>query len=214
MVRDKYGRKMSKTLGNVVDPMEVINGIDLESLHEKIRQGNLPQKEVEKAIEGQKLDYPEGIPECGADALRFGLLKYTVQGRDINLDIQQIIGHRQFCNKLWQAMQFATANWQGFEIKAASLSDVIASLTDLAGRDKWILSRLNTAIVAVTSSMEEYAFSAACQACYDFWQKDFCDNYIVRCCAGALTGAAFLTEIWCRCRCEFAGDEQASAARE
>lgn len=102
MVRDKYGRKMSKSLGNVIDPMEVsltpnkiflticasaktcwplqvINGIDLESLHDKIRQGNLPEKEVVKAIQGQKLDFPDGIPECGADALRFGLLKYTIQ---------------------------------------------------------------------------------------------------------------------------------------
>ncbi len=102
MVRDKYGRKMSKSLGNVVDPLEarsfvfapcaacfillscllfeqVICGIDLESLHQKIRDGNLPEKEVAKAIEGQKLDYPDGIPQCGADALRFGLLKYTVQ---------------------------------------------------------------------------------------------------------------------------------------
>jgi valyl-tRNA synthetase len=81
MVRDKYGRKMSKSLGNVVDPLEVINGIDLESLHAKIRDGNLPAREVEKAIEAQKADFPDGIPECGADALRFGLLKYTIQVR-------------------------------------------------------------------------------------------------------------------------------------
>ena len=82
MVRDKYGRKMSKSLGNVIDPMEVINGIDLDSLHAKIREGNLPAREVEKAIEGQKQDFPDGIPECGADALRFGLLKYTIQASD------------------------------------------------------------------------------------------------------------------------------------
>lgn len=81
MVRDKYGRKMSKSLGNVVDPMEVIYGCDLETLHQKIREGNLPPKEVETAIKGQKLDFPEGIPECGADALRFGLLAYTLQGK-------------------------------------------------------------------------------------------------------------------------------------
>jgi valyl-tRNA synthetase len=80
MVRDKYGRKMSKSLGNVVDPLEVIYGCDLETLHDKIREGNLPAKEVETAIKGQKLDFPDGIPECGADALRFGLLAYTVQG--------------------------------------------------------------------------------------------------------------------------------------
>ena len=79
MVRDKYGRKMSKSLGNVIDPMDVIHGIELEALHVKVREGNLNPLEVEKAIQGQKLDYPSGIPECGADALRLGLLKYTVQ---------------------------------------------------------------------------------------------------------------------------------------
>jgi valyl-tRNA synthetase len=178
MVRDKYGRKMSKSLGNVIDPMEVIHGIDLESLHEKIRQGNLPEKEVQKAIEGQKLDYPEGIPECGADALRFGLLKYTVQGRDINLDIGQIVGHRQFCNKLWQATQFVLMNLQSYKHEGP-MTELVASLVALHGREKWILGRLNAAINTVTSCMQEYQFSGACQATYDFWQKDFCDNYIV-----------------------------------
>jgi valyl-tRNA synthetase len=81
MVRDKYGRKMSKSLGNVIDPLDVIHGIELELLHEKVRSGNLAAAEVEKAIAGQKFDYPTGIPECGADALRLGLLKYTVQVR-------------------------------------------------------------------------------------------------------------------------------------
>jgi len=177
MVRDKYGRKMSKSLGNVIDPMEVINGIDLESLHQKIREGNLPEKEVVKAIEGQKLDYPEGIPECGADALRFGLLKYTIQGRDINLDIGQIVGHRQFCNKLWQATQFVLLNLQSYT-HTGTMTDLIASLAGATGKDKWILSRLNATIIAVTEAMKDYQFSAACQATYDLWQKDFCDNYI------------------------------------
>ena len=81
MVRDKYGRKMSKSLGNVIDPLEVISGCQLDDLLAKIDQGNLPAKEVEKAKQGQRQDFPEGIPECGADALRFGLLAYTVQVR-------------------------------------------------------------------------------------------------------------------------------------
>eukprot|EP00607_Mallomonas_marina_P004904 CAMPEP_0182437452 /NCGR_PEP_ID=MMETSP1167-20130531/85058_1 /TAXON_ID=2988 /ORGANISM="Mallomonas Sp, Strain CCMP3275" /LENGTH=632 /DNA_ID=CAMNT_0024630381 /DNA_START=416 /DNA_END=2311 /DNA_ORIENTATION=- len=101
MVRDKNGRKMSKSLGNVIDPNEVINGCSLVSLLDKIDAGNLPPKEIEKAKEGQKSDFPEGIPECGADALRFGLLAYTVQGRDVNLDIKRVVGYRQFCNKVW-----------------------------------------------------------------------------------------------------------------
>ena len=91
MVRDKFGRKMSKSLGNVVDPIDVINGIGLEELHDKLRKGNLDPSEVEKAIKGQKADYPEGIAQCGSDALRFGLLAYTTQGRDVNLDIQRVV---------------------------------------------------------------------------------------------------------------------------
>jgi valyl-tRNA synthetase len=79
MVRDKYGRKMSKSLGNVIDPQEVISGCELETLIKKIEDGNLPPNEVKKASEGQRLDFPDGIPECGADALRFGMLAYTVQ---------------------------------------------------------------------------------------------------------------------------------------
>ncbi|CAM9186228.1 unnamed protein product [Phaeothamnion confervicola] len=107
MVRDKYGRKMSKSLGNVIDPLEVIDGCSLAALHAKLDQGNLPAKEVEKAKKAQTDDFPEGIPQCGADALRFGLLAYTVQGRDVNLDIQRLVGYRSFCNKLWNATRFA-----------------------------------------------------------------------------------------------------------
>jgi valyl-tRNA synthetase len=185
MVRDKYGRKMSKSLGNVIDPMEVIAGCDLETLHEKIRSGNLPPKEVETAIKGQKLDFPEGIPECGADALRFGLLAYTLQGRDINLDINRVVGYRQFCNKLWNATRFALAHLapeRGYV--HTPLDDAVAQLTSpavyarLAVRDKWILGRLDAAAAAVNGHLRGYAFAAACTAAYDFWLYELCDFYL------------------------------------
>jgi valyl-tRNA synthetase len=83
---------MSKSLGNVIDPLEVIYGCDLSSLLAKLDAGNLPAKEVATAKKAQSADFPDGIPECGADALRFGLLAYTVQGRDINLDINRVVG--------------------------------------------------------------------------------------------------------------------------
>ncbi|KAJ8686683.1 hypothetical protein QAD02_022477 [Eretmocerus hayati] len=107
MVRDAHGRKMSKSLGNVIDPMDVIRGTTLENLHKQLRESNLDPKELDKAIEGQKRDYPQGIPECGTDALRFALCAYTSQGRDINLDILRVQGYRFFCNKLWNAAKFA-----------------------------------------------------------------------------------------------------------
>ncbi|XP_022249523.1 valine--tRNA ligase-like [Limulus polyphemus] len=107
IVRDAHGRKMSKSLGNVIDPIDVIHGISLEGLCKMLKDTNLDQKELEKAKEGQKSDYPNGIPECGTDALRFALCAYTAQGRDINLDINRVEGYRHFCNKLWNAVKFA-----------------------------------------------------------------------------------------------------------
>lgn len=107
MVRDKNGMKMSKSLGNVIDPLEVISGCQLDQLLQKIKEGNLSEKEVKRASEAQQTDFPQGIPECGTDALRFGLLAYTGQGKSINLDIKRLVGYRQFCNKQWNAVRFA-----------------------------------------------------------------------------------------------------------
>merc|ERR1719228_1112336 len=107
MVRDAHGRKMSKSLGNTINPADVICGISLEELHKTLEGGNLDPKEVEKAKSGQRQDYPSGIPECGTDALRFGLCAYTAQGRDINLDVMRVQGYRFFCNKLWNATKVA-----------------------------------------------------------------------------------------------------------
>lgn len=127
MVRDKYGRKMSKSVGNVIDPLEVINGCTLEDLLSKIYQGNLPEKEVIKAVEGQSADFPQGIPECGADALRFGLLAYTSQARDINLDIKRVVGYRQFCNKLWNAARFGLTYLTDFVPTSTMHLDILSS---------------------------------------------------------------------------------------
>ncbi|KAK6627596.1 hypothetical protein RUM44_010074 [Polyplax serrata] len=113
MVRDAHGRKMSKSLGNVIDPMDVIKGITLEELHKQLEEGNLDKKEIEKAKLGQKQDYPNGIPECGTDALRFALCAYMTQGRDINLDILRVQGYRFFCNKIWNATKFALTYLSG-----------------------------------------------------------------------------------------------------
>jgi len=106
MVRDAHGRKMSKSLGNTINPNDVILGISLAELHKALEEGNLDPKEVVKAKAGQAADYPNGIPECGTDALRFGLCAYTAQGRDINLDVLRVQGYRFFCNKLWNATKF------------------------------------------------------------------------------------------------------------
>ncbi|CAF2108849.1 unnamed protein product, partial [Brassica napus] len=107
MIRDAHGRKMSKSLGNVIDPIEVIDGATLEALHERLEKGNLDPRELVVAKEGQMKDFPNGISECGADALRFALVSYTAQSDKINLDILRVVGYRQWCNKLWNAVRFA-----------------------------------------------------------------------------------------------------------
>jgi valyl-tRNA synthetase len=98
---------MSKSLGNVIDPLDVIEGISLAELQSRLDNGNLDPAEVQKAKDGQAKDYPNGIPECGTDALRFTLLAYTSSGRDINMDIKRVDGYSKFCNKLWNATRFA-----------------------------------------------------------------------------------------------------------
>ena len=107
MIRDAHGRKMSKSLGNVIDPLDVIQGLPLEKLHAKLYEGNLDEKEILKAIAGQKKDFPKGIPQCGTDALRFALCAYSGGGRDINLEILRVEGYRKFCNKIFNATKFA-----------------------------------------------------------------------------------------------------------
>lgn len=177
MVRDKYGRKMSKSVGNVIDPLEVINGCTLDDLLSKIDEGNLSSKEIDKAKNGQKKDFPEGIPECGADALRFGLLAYTVQGRDVNLDIKRVVGYRQFCNKLWNAVRFVISFVEDF-VPSPDMHSGIVGNSEVSTRDLYILSRLKTLIVDCNRHLEDYMFGAFTSALHSFFIYDFCDLYL------------------------------------
>ncbi|KAK3579107.1 hypothetical protein CHS0354_022128 [Potamilus streckersoni] len=173
MVRDAHGRKMSKSLGNVIDPLDVINGISLEDLHKRLFDGNLDEKEVQKAMEGQKEDYPKGIPECGTDALRFALVAYT-QGRDINLDVLRVQGYRFFCNKLWNATKFA--------VNGLGENFIPIPTAELSGKeremDMWILSRLSFAVEQSNKGFETYDFPTATTAVYNFWLYELCDWYL------------------------------------
>jgi valyl-tRNA synthetase len=177
MVRDKEGRKMSKSLGNVIDPLEVIGGCSLESLQERLETGNLPQKEVLRAKKNNEKEFPTGIPECGTDALRFGLLAYTSQGRDINLDVKRVVGYRNFCNKLWNATRFALQFVSDFTPSANVLDDVVAS-GKMAIRDKYMISRLMAGVGKVDELLSSYSFGDAQQAAYALWIDDLCDIYL------------------------------------
>ena len=185
MVRDKYGRKMSKSLGNVIDPMEVIQGASLQQLQDKLTAGNLPPKEIVKAQAGQAKEYPDGIPECGADAMRMGLLAYTLQGRDINLDINRVVAYRNFCNKLWNATKFAMGNLDPAVYSTAlSVQGIVGHLVAarqagaLPAREAWILSRLQAATASANEGFAAYEFANAVMAMHNFWLHDLCDVYL------------------------------------
>jgi len=177
MVRDKEGRKMSKSLGNVIDPLEVINGCTLNTLLSKLDAGNLPLKEVERAKKDQQADFPEGIPECGSDALRFGLLAYTVQGRDVNLDMKRVVGYRMFCNKLWNATRFALQFVSDFQ-PTPNLLEHLMDSGKMAVRDKFIVSKLMACCETVNDCFRNYKFGDAQQAAYAYWMNDLCDVYL------------------------------------
>ena len=179
IIRDAHGRKMSKSLGNIIDPLDVIYGIDLAALNKQLESSNLDPKEVEKAKNGQKEDFPNGIPECGTDALRFAMCAYTAQGRDINLDVLRIQGYRHFCNKLWNATRFAMINGLGSDFKPKeSLSYLTENRSQLRGMDKWILSRLSETVSLCNSSMKSFELTSATTALFNFWLYDLCDYYI------------------------------------
>ncbi|KAG0328991.1 hypothetical protein BGZ99_003855 [Dissophora globulifera] len=174
LVRDAQGRKMSKSLGNVIDPIDVIEGISLQDLHNKLRLGNLDPREIAKAEQGQKMDFPNGIPECGTDALRFCLGAYSAFGRDINLDILRVDGYRKFCNKLWNATRFTLLKFEeGFLPNATAAKTGRESLAE-----RWILNKLNVAAVELNDQLGQRNFMKATDAIYKFWLYELCDVYI------------------------------------
>ena len=172
IVKDSQGRKMSKSLGNVVDPIEVIDGTTLENLINAIKAGNLPKQEVDKSIAEKKKEFPEGIPECGADALRLGLMSYLIQGRNINLDISRVVSYRFFGNKLWNANKFLHI------YTAKNFTPAPIDKSKLTFFDKWILNKLSRTIQSFDKNFSEYNFGEATNKIYSFWYYNICDVYI------------------------------------
>jgi len=177
MVRDKEGRKMSKSLGNVIDPLEVIRGCTLQALQDRLDGGNLPAKEVARAKKNNIAQFPDGIPQCGSDALRFGLLAYTVQGKDINLDVKRVVGYRNFCNKMWNSTRFALMYLTDFEPTPTLLEDLMSS-GKMAIRDRFMISRLMKGSEAIDTNFTNYKFGDAQQSAYQLWLNDMCDVYL------------------------------------
>nr|PVC49655.1 valyl-tRNA synthetase [Theileria orientalis] len=170
LVRDAKGEKMSKSKGNVVDPLDIIDGTTLEKLNQTILNSTLPQGEVKKALAMQKQQFPEGIPQCGVDALRLGLLGLMRHHRAIHLDVNKLVSSRHFGNKIWNATKFAILRTKFYEPNGVDYA--------LTWEDKWILHKLNQYVKRVNEAMESYHFYDAVQATYDFWLYQLCDVYL------------------------------------
>jgi valyl-tRNA synthetase len=173
MVRDAHGRKMSKSLGNAIDPIDVIEGITLDELIEKTKTYPVPPSHLPKVIEGIRKDFPEGIPSAGADGLRLSLAMFSGQGRDVKFSIPRVVGYRSFLNKVWNATRFALMNISSEDI--LPFADIHQKLSIA---DRSIISRLNRTIGKVDSCITEYHFSEAADAIYHFFWDEYCDKYL------------------------------------
>ncbi|KRH79907.1 valine--tRNA ligase [Ferrovum sp. JA12] len=172
LVRDAHGQKMSKSKGNILDPIDIIDGIDLDSLVKK-RTSNLMDPKQAKAIEkATRNEFPKGIPSFGTDALRFTFASLATHGRDIKFDLQRCEGYRNFCNKIWNATRYVLMNIPDHQIAYTTPPKVFNFI------DQWMLSQLNQSIKEVTDHFTSYRFDLAARCVYQLIWDHYCDWYV------------------------------------
>ncbi len=172
LVRDSEGKKMSKSIGNVIDPLDVIEGISLEQLLEKRTASLMSDKQKSNVIKKTKRDFPTGIQEYGADALRFNFCAMASTGRDINFDLKRIEGYRNFCNKLWNASRYILLTCDNYDYRQNIISE------DSSIFDKWILYRLDSVVADFKKYTTNYRFDMMANSIYDFVWNEYCDWYL------------------------------------
>jgi len=172
LIRDEQGQKMSKSKGNVLDPLDMIDGIELDALLDK-RCGNMMQPQLaEKIAKATRNTFPEGIGAHGTDALRFTLFSLASTGRDINWDMKRLEGYRNFCNKIWNAARYVLMNTEEQDC------GINGEAVELSLADRWIISRLQQTEQTVADAMSAYRLDHASQAIYEFIWNEYCDWYL------------------------------------
>jgi len=172
LIRDGDGQKMSKSKGNVLDPIDLIDGIDINALVAKRTTGLMRPQDAEKIEKKTRKEFPEGIPGYGTDALRYTFYSLASTGRDINFDMGRIEGYRNFCNKIWNAARYVFMNTEEHPVSKPS------SDADYARADLWIQSRLQDTLLKVEDAIAVYRFDLVSQAIYDFFWNEYCDWYL------------------------------------
>ena len=169
LIRDEHGEKMSKSKGNVIDPLDIVDGIDLPALLVK-RTSGMMQPQLRPAVEkATRTQFPDGIAAHGTDALRFTFAALAAPSRDIRFDLARVAGYRNFCNKLWNAARFVTGVCAGQDTTAAA---------ELSVADRWIRSRFGRALATVEQALADYRFDYAANALYEFAWHEYCDWYL------------------------------------